>query len=379
MKSYFLHQHKVLKLRLLFITTVIAFALPANISYGGILVDLAVETSQYPTIQAYVTVLDDATGDPVTGLTPSDFSIFEDGNPQTIESFEEISAPVHPLAIAQALDYSGSMVSEGSIGAMETGAKSLIDQLRADPADACEILKFDLKIIVEQPFTTDKQALIDAVDKDWFTDWGGTLLYDALYKATEDTASYIGSQEIAGSVVVISDGRDFEDFGPGSLHSLDEVISLAASNHIKIFAVGYGDVYEDVLQALAKQTGGAYFWAPEPDDFEAIFLAIAAAHFGGGYIVSYETSLTGCDYHTLRVSVTKNGEIGEDSETFLICPSPPDGDGGSSPLLFGGGGGGGGCSMSNPEGQINIGHPVTLVLVGIFALGLLVWRKRRRR
>jgi len=48
----------------------------------------------------------------------------------------------------------------------------------------------------------------------------------------------------------------------------------------------------------------------------------------------------------------------------------------STPVVIGGGGGGG-CSMSNPEGQINIGHQV--MFAGIFALGLLVWRERRRR
>jgi VWFA-related protein len=384
MKSYFLHQHKILKLHLLLVTAVIALALPANITYGGIVVDLLhVETSHYPKIQAYVTVLDDTTLDPVTDLTELNFQIFEDEDPKpkTVKSADFIPVTVYPVAIAQALDYSGSMVKEEAIAPMENGAVNLINQLRTDPADACEIVKFDLYFKVVQEFTTDKDALITAVNSDEWTDYGGTKLYDALYQATGDTSSYIASPEgqgSRGSVVVISDGWDFlQGGGQASNHSLEEVIDLAFNNGIRIFAVGYGDVYEEVLRRLADETGGGYFWAPEPSEFESIFRAIVAEHFGGGYIVSYQTSLTGCDYHDLHIIVTKNSDSGEDTESFYLCPSPPDGGGGGGSLYFGGGGGGGGCSMSNPEGRINIGTPA--ILVGIFALALLVWRKRRRR
>ncbi|MHC4687194.1 MAG: hypothetical protein ACYTEW_23225, partial [Planctomycetota bacterium] len=75
-----------------------------------------------------------------------------------------------------------------------------------------------------------------------------------------------------------------------------------------------------------------------------------------GKIVVPGVTFNGTDYDLLVVRLI--GDAG--------------GSGGS-----GGGSGGGGCSMSNPEGQINIGHQ--LILVGIFALGLLVWRERRRR
>ena len=59
MKSYCLRQHKILKLHLLFITIVV-FLLSANVSYGDIFVELVhVDTTQYPTIQAYVIVTDE--------------------------------------------------------------------------------------------------------------------------------------------------------------------------------------------------------------------------------------------------------------------------------------------------------------------------------
>jgi hypothetical protein len=41
-----------------------------------------------------------------------------------------------------------------------------------------------------------------------------------------------------------------------------------------------------------------------------------------------------------------------------------------------GGGGGGGCSMSTPEGGM---RSIDIIAVGIFALGLFLWQRKRRR
>ncbi|MFX0196644.1 MAG: hypothetical protein ACFFCW_11010, partial [Candidatus Hodarchaeota archaeon] len=187
MKSYCLRGHKIFKLHLLFIATIIAFILSANISYADIVVELVhVDTTQYPTIQAYVTVVDE-NGDLIADLTESNFSIFEDGNAQTTESATLFPPPIDPIAVALPLDHSGSMVEANAIENIKTAALLFIDLLRADYEDACEIIKFDWWIVVEQEFTTDKEALVAAVEKEWTTDWTGTKLYDAVYKALEDT------------------------------------------------------------------------------------------------------------------------------------------------------------------------------------------------
>ena len=348
MKSYCFRQHKVLKSHLLFIATIIVFILSANISYGGIVVELLyVETAQYPTINAYVTVVDE-NGDPITDLTSSNFSIFEDENAQTVKSVAYIPPSLEPVAVALPLDNSGSMVDANAINDMKAAALLLIDQLRTDPEDACEILKFDWKIVVEQVFTTDKVLLGQAVEKPWTTDRHGTKLYDAVYKAIEDTIWYIEneSQGSLGNVVVVSDGEDLDGVtkGPGSSHSLDDVIDLAVSYEIKIFTVGLGFVKEYVLRRMADETQGKYFYAPDPSDLQSIYLAIAAK-FYGGYIVSYETSATGCQDHELRIRVTKDTEVGEDSKSFLICTSDDSGDGGGL-VYSSGGGGGGGCFIA---------------------------------
>lgn len=323
MKSYCSRQHKILKLHLVFMA-IVAFILSANMSYGDVYVELMhVDTTQYPTIMAYLTVTDE-NGDLIADLTTSNFSIFEDENERTPESATLLQSPADPVAVALSLDYSGSMVEPNAIEDMQTAALLFINQLRAGYDDACEIIKFDWSISVEQAFTTDKGLLRDAVNRSWSIDWTGTKIYDAAYKAVQDTAAYVASEESPRSVVVASDGWEWPE--GASSHSLGDVISLAVSNGIRVFAVGFGSVNAGVLQRMADETGGRYFYAPTLDDLKTIYLAIATEH-AGGYIISYETSATGCQDHILRISLTTNtGLVAEDSKSFLICPQDDGGD-----------------------------------------------------
>ena len=341
MKSYYLRKHKILKLHLLFIATIIAFILSANISYGGIFVELVhVDTTQYPIIRAYVRVIDDENGVPITDLTISNFSIFEDENPQTTNDATLFPPPTDPVAVALPLDYSGSMERANAIEDLKTAALLFIDLLRDDFEDACEVIKFDWWVVVEQVFTTNKDDLRAAVVSPWTTEWTGTKLYDAVYKAIEDTASYTAPQGSLRSVVVASDGVD-----NASSHSLNEVISLAVSNGIRIFTVGVGSVDAEVLQQMAEGTDGSYFYAPTSSDLETIYFTIVTEHCGG-YIVSYETSATGCQDHILQISVTTNTDlVGDDSKSFLICP-PDDGDNGGGSYYVLRRGGGAGCFIA---------------------------------
>ncbi len=251
-----------------------------------------------------------------------------------------------PVSVALVMDYSGSLVEAGVIEKMETAALAFIDQLR-DGYDSCEIIKFDDTISVVQKFTIDKILLRDAVTSPWTTTMGSTKLYDALWTAVEDTASYAVSQGSQGSVVVISDGKDFADPGySASSHSLEEVISLAITHGVTIFTVGFGYVDAGVLQRLADETGGIYFYAPSSQQFEDIYRTIITLLNEGGYVVSYETSVTDCDYHALQVSVTtSSGLVGEDTKSSLLCAQPLDESdstsSGGSLIKVGGGGGGG--------------------------------------
>ena len=100
----------------------------------------------------------DRQGQRVSGLTPEDFTIAEDGAPQTVGHFSIGDNVNVPRTIVLVIDYSGSQLPYlyNSIKA----AKLLVDKL--GPKDLMAIVTDDIEMI--QDFTTDKKKLKEKLD-----------------------------------------------------------------------------------------------------------------------------------------------------------------------------------------------------------------------
>jgi VWFA-related protein len=263
-----------------------------------------IDTSSYPTVFAFVTVTDEE-DNPMDNLTDSNFSVTEDGIEQSPIEVAPPGVYSEPISVALALDYSLSMTGE-RLEDMQNAAISFINQL--GPSDAAEIIKFATEVEVAQTFTTDKNALIDAISG---TAWGSTALYDAIYRAVTDTAA----QRSRGAVIVITDGAD-----SASSRSLEETINHAVSSGVPVYTIGLGPAPASVLEEIAQDTGGKYYYAPTSDDLEAIYQEIAEV-FQNQYSVSYQTSSTGSSICTLEVRISSAGLTGSDCKEFVIDTS----------------------------------------------------------
>jgi Ca-activated chloride channel family protein len=84
-------------------------------------------TSSVNLVEVYASVVDSA-GQPIRGLTRSDFEILEDGEPQRIAAF---SAGDFPLTAALALDRSFSMAGP-PLATVKSAARSFLRALRPD-------------------------------------------------------------------------------------------------------------------------------------------------------------------------------------------------------------------------------------------------------
>ena len=100
----------------------------------------------------------DQKGQVVSGLTAEDFSIAEDGAPQTVGHFLKGDNVDVPRTIVLIIDYSGSQLPflKDSV----TAAKVLIDKL--GPKDLMAIVTDDVEMI--QDFTTEKKKLKSKLD-----------------------------------------------------------------------------------------------------------------------------------------------------------------------------------------------------------------------
>jgi VWFA-related protein len=261
------------------------------------------------TVQVIVSVRDGSDA-PVSNLTASNFSLFENGSLFTgILNVSNIITPP-TVSVGMVLDYSESTIDETV--ELETAAKSFIDLL--DPVnDEAEVIKFADVIELMQPFTNNQVALKAAIDKQPNFTRFGTRLYDALWESINHI-SLQSSQRLA--IVAVSDGRDDNE----SFKSSSDVTAGALDNNVQIFTIGIGAADNAALQELATGTGGQYFFTPTLSDLTTVYTTISEI-LSNEYTIEYTTTSETGSTITLDVvvEVVEGGlDIGEASSTVDI-------------------------------------------------------------
>ena len=282
------------------------FAGPASAA-----VDLRVESRPIGNpIEAYVTVTD-AAGNPVGGLTAGSFTLTLDGNPITIQpgdfSLPPSANPAKNVSVVFAMDYSPSTTGDPRT-AMEGAVVDFINSMAA--GDYAAIVKFNgsnpARASVVQPFTmTDaagKNTLVNAAMLPY--PGSSSNVYDGINVALEHfIAPPVGVTLPTGprAVVVISDGID-----NASINTLSFVTDKASSLGIPLFTIGVGTpgtTGSNVMNALAARTGGNYISAPTQAEVTNAYATISS-RLDNGYLLSFVSSITDCNQHTLAVTVT---------------------------------------------------------------------------
>jgi Ca-activated chloride channel family protein len=163
----------------------------------------------------------DRKGQPVTNLSPGDFSVYEDGVKQSIVSFEPAASP---FSLVLLLDMSGSTLNFRPT--LKQSALRFIDSL--GPEDRVEVVSFNDKIQTLQHFTTDRKKVAFAIEE-LAKGKGETFLYKALDYSLQQLARE-GKRRKA--VVVLTDGLDTE------MSNLDrQTASQAKTNEEAVAAV----------------------------------------------------------------------------------------------------------------------------------------------
>jgi len=199
------------------------------------------ETEEVALVNVYA-IARDAKGGYVSDLQASDFRVFENDKPQTIDRF---SAERRPLRIGIVLDTSLSMQGD-KLKAAIASAVEFLNILQA--GDEGLVIGFSDDVRVLCDLTSNRAELEAAIRK--VEAKGGTALYDAIYKASERLAEFDGRRVI----VVLSDGRDEAGNGlePGSLHTLEEAQERALRDEAMVFAIGLGRSLASDAKALRE-------------------------------------------------------------------------------------------------------------------------------
>jgi Ca-activated chloride channel family protein len=221
----------------------------------------------------------------ITDLEMGDFSVFEDGVKQDITVFSRTTLPI---ALALLLDTSASM--ETRLPVAQEAAVGFARRLRSQ--DLAEIVSFDSRVTVLQPFSSDPAQLEQAIRK---TSAGGsTSLHNAVYIALKDLRRIVArsADEVRRqAIVVLSDGED-----TSSLLPFEEVLDLAKRSETAIYSIGLKEnesanargfkEAEFILRQFAQQTGGRAFFPSHVGELDNIYGQISD-ELSSQYTVGY--------------------------------------------------------------------------------------------
>ncbi len=215
-------------------------------------------------------------------LSASDLLVLEDGVAQEVESFEEAIAPI---SIAMVIDTSGSM--RRALPAAQQAARAFVTALR--PTDPLALVRFSDRVVVEHEMSDRRQTTLDAIDR--LEASGGTALFDALHASM----AFLKLREGRRAIVLLSDGRDEDNpgTGPGSQHTLAEVLALVRDTETVVYAIGLGaNVDRDALEQITARSGGAAAFPAAAEELDAEYRQVVE-DLRRRYVVGYSsTNLT---------------------------------------------------------------------------------------
>jgi Ca-activated chloride channel family protein len=230
-------------------------------------------------------------GKPVTGLTPQDFEVRDNGVLQTIDLALADETPINAIL---ALDLSESVAGD-RLQQLRQANRSIVDVLKPD--DRAALIGFSHAVRLHAPLGLDRSGLLSALNQPGGE--GGTALFDAAY-----TGVVLGPTDAGRSLVIIfSDGVD-----TSSWLTSDAVHDAAERAGTVVYAVATAGAKTTFLKDLATETGGSVIEIQSTKDLGAVFLRVLE-EFRHRYLLSYSPKdVTPGGWHRLEVRVrNRNG------------------------------------------------------------------------
>jgi VWFA-related protein len=245
----------------------------------------------------------DGQGRSVSGLTPADVRVFENGAPQQIAAFFEGNTPVVSVD-GQAGAGANVFVLFDTSNAMYSVFPYVHDAIaefvrRLDPADSVAIYSFSRNLSRAARLTADRRIARTGLDNVVAGD--DTALFNAVLLTLRDAAEVPGRK----AVVVFSNSPD-----NASMIGPVDVGRVAENEGIPVYIVSTVSAAKDpqlagALEALTSRSGGKMYWAPRPQDQAAAFASVRRDIYSSYTAYYYPTPDSGPGYRQIEVKVVK--------------------------------------------------------------------------
>lgn len=222
-------------------------------------------------------------------------------------TFAALSASNVSSATMLAIDASDSMTGAPERAAV-AAAKNFVAQRRGN--QEVGVLAFNGNVNVLQTPTIDPGQLQRALARSPQLSYG-THLFDAVRRSLRTLAA---AKISAGSIVLLSDGADL-----GSTYTLNQVVTAARAQHVRVFTVGLRSGAFDgaTLKALAAQTGGTYAEASSASELAGIYSQLGSL-LSREYLLTYRSLAAPSSTVDVRVSLDGVGS----TTTQYKAPTP---------------------------------------------------------
>src|SRR5579862_3607224 len=304
-------------------------------------------------VNVFATVRDKK-GGIVRDLTKDDFSLEEDGHPQTIRYFTKESNL--PLTLGLVVDTSGSM--RRVIEQERNASYKFLDQVLREDKDQAFLIHFDSEVELLQDLTSSRKSLQAALnqmdvqsprqlnrrgqgDPGQPRPRGGTTLYDAVLLASDEIMK---KQTGRKALIVLSDGVD-----NASRVTLTDAIASAQRADTAVYTVLFADEQggqpmggfggrgmgrrggmgrppmqnrpdgKKIMERLAKETGGGFFEGSKKQTMEDIYRQIQE-ELRNQYSLGYTPDKnTGPGYRRIQLAVKQKGLIVQARDGYYVA------------------------------------------------------------
>lgn len=295
-----------------------SFARAQTAAYAEI---ASIDADGFPQVSALVDVFN-ANGQFITGLKPSDVTVYEDSQPRAVDSLTEVSSPVQ---IVFAINPGPSLAVRDGTGAprMERVTNALNQWIESQPDDSND----DLSLI-----SLSGSLISHANADDWTVslnsfkpDFRNTVPnLQTLAIALDTVGSAAPQPGMKRAVLFITPHVD----DPNIDNTIAPLIKRAIDAKIRVF-VWYVDAESffvtasaNAFKSIAQQSGGSFFTFSGKEPFPDLNAYFAPLRYI--YNLSYTSELATSGDHTLGMYIeTSDGQIPALDKTFTVDIQPP--------------------------------------------------------